>query len=133
MTIRVLLAAMLAFVLPSMVWAFDLQGHRGARGLMPENTLPAFAKALSIGVTTLELDTGVTQDGIVIISHDPSLNPDITRDPDGNWITERPLIKNLTLHALQQFDVGAIKPGSRTAKRFPTKSSQTVRQHQYYG
>src|SRR5450759_3118814 len=50
--------------------AVDLQGHRGARGLAPENTLPAFAKGLEIGVTTLELDTGITRDGVVVISHE---------------------------------------------------------------
>ena len=63
--------------------ALDLQGHRGARGLAPENTLPAFATALSLGVTTLELDTGITKDGVVVIAHDPTLNPDITRDKNG--------------------------------------------------
>jgi glycerophosphoryl diester phosphodiesterase len=50
---------------------FDLQGHRGARGLAPENTLPAFATALSLGVTTLELDTAITGDGVIVVSHDP--------------------------------------------------------------
>ena len=57
--------------------AFDLQGHRGARGLAPENTLAAFATALSIGVTTLEFDAGLTKDGAVVIAHDRTLNPDI--------------------------------------------------------
>jgi glycerophosphoryl diester phosphodiesterase len=63
--------------------AFDLQGHRGTRGHAPENTLPAFERALQIGVSTLELDIGVTADGVVVISHDPFLNPPITRDADG--------------------------------------------------
>lgn len=54
---------------------FDLQGHRGARGLRPENTLPAFAKALEVGITTLELDVGITADGAVVVSHDPVLSP----------------------------------------------------------
>ena len=49
---------------------FDLQGHRGARGLLPENTLPAFEKAIALGVSTLELDVGVSKDGSVVISHD---------------------------------------------------------------
>ena len=60
--------------------AFDLQGHRGARGLAPENTLPAFERALAIGVSTLELDIGVSADGVVVVAHDPALNPAITRD-----------------------------------------------------
>ena len=66
--------------------AFDLQGHRGARGLAPENTLPAFARALSIGVTTLELDAGVTRDGVVVVSHERLLHPDIARDANGRWL-----------------------------------------------
>jgi len=62
------------------VHAFDLQGHRGARGLLPENTLPAFERALDLGVTTLELDIAITSDGVLVIHHDPTLNPNITRD-----------------------------------------------------
>jgi glycerophosphoryl diester phosphodiesterase len=58
---------------------FDLQGHRGARGLMPENTLPGFAKALSIGVSTLELDLAVTRDFQVVVIHDPRFEPKIAR------------------------------------------------------
>ena len=59
--------------------AFDLQGHRGARGIAPENTLPAFAVALTLGVTTLELDTGVSKDGVVVVSHEPMPHPDTAR------------------------------------------------------
>jgi len=66
--------------------AFDLQGHRGARGLAPENTLPAFATALSIGVSTLELDLAMTSDGVLVVSHDRRLNPDHTRGPDGTFL-----------------------------------------------
>ena len=62
---------------------FDLQGHRGARGLAPENTLAGFARALEIGVSTLELDCGVTKDGVVVVSHDRLLSPDHTRDAGG--------------------------------------------------
>ena len=54
--------------------SFDVEGHRGARGLRPENTLAAFGKALQIGVTTLELDTGVTEDGVVVVSHERRLS-----------------------------------------------------------
>ena len=99
---------------------FDLQGHRGARGLLPENTLPAFARALSIGVTTLELDCAITRDGVVVVSHDSTLNPDITRGADGRWITDadQPISK-FTLAELQQFDVGRIDPASQYAQRFP--------------
>ena len=65
---------------------FDLQGHRGARGLAPENTLPAFDKAMALGVDTLEMDLAVTRDGVVVVSHDSRLNPDITRDDHGLWL-----------------------------------------------
>jgi len=65
---------------------FDLQGHHGARGLMPENTLTTFARALEIGVTTLELDTNISKDGIVVIAHDSVLNPYLVGLPDGKWL-----------------------------------------------
>ncbi len=106
------------------VEAFDLQGHRGARGLMPENTLPAFARALSIGVSTLELDTGVTRDGIVVVSHNSKLDKNLTRDKTSKWLAaEGPAINSLTYDEIKIFDVGRIKPGSRYAKRF---SDQTA-------
>ena len=104
---------------------FDLQGHRGARGLRPENTLAAFAHALSIGVTTLELDTAVTRDGVVVVSHDSELNPDITRDGSGQWLTTTgPAIHSLTFAELQRYDVGRTRPGSSYALRFKDQVAQ---------
>jgi glycerophosphoryl diester phosphodiesterase len=112
----ILLAAMLVSV-PAM--ALDLQGHRGTRGLAPENTLPAFATALSLGVTTLEFDTAVTKDGVVVIAHDRRLNHEITKGPDGRYIAvPTPVIRTLTLAELQRYDVGAIDPETRYAKTF---------------
>jgi glycerophosphoryl diester phosphodiesterase len=100
--------------------AFDLQGHRGARGLAPENTLPAFARALAIGVTTLELDAGLTEDGVVVVAHDRRLNPDIVRGTDGRWLVGRTrTIRELTFHELGRYDVGRIRPGSDYSRRFP--------------
>jgi glycerophosphoryl diester phosphodiesterase len=100
--------------------AFDLQGHRGARGLAPENTLPAFAAALSRGVSTLELDTAITRDGVVVVSHDARLNPDITRGPDGRWlIAPTRAVRELTLDGLGHYDVGRIRPGSDYSRQFP--------------
>jgi glycerophosphoryl diester phosphodiesterase len=100
--------------------AFDLQGHRGARGYAPENTLPGFERALALGVRTLELDVGVTRDGVVVIHHDRRLNPDVARGPDGRWIAAPgPLIKDLGFDELQRYDVGRIRPGSEYARRFP--------------
>jgi len=105
-------------------YSLDLQGHRGARGLLPENTLPAFAHALSLGVDTLELDCAITKDGVVVVSHDPMLNPDITRGPDGKWLEqEGPPIWHLTFEELKRYDVGRIKPGSAYGKRFPRQQS----------
>jgi glycerophosphoryl diester phosphodiesterase len=107
-----------------MAQSLDLQGHRGARGLAPENTLRAFATALGIGVTTLELDTGVTRDGVVVISHDSALNPDITRAPDGAWLeAPGPAIHDLSLQALRRYEVGGIRPGSKYAARFPRQTA----------
>jgi glycerophosphoryl diester phosphodiesterase len=110
----------LAMAFTSTAYAIDLQGHRGARGHAPENTLPGFERALAIGVTTLELDVGVTRDGVVVIHHDRSLNPDLARGPDGQWIPPPgPLIKDVSFVELQRFDVGRIRPGSEYARRFP--------------
>ena len=100
--------------------ALDVQGHRGARGHLPENTLAGFEHALALGVSTLELDVGVTRDGVVVIHHDRALNPDITRGPDGQWIAAPPpLIGELSFAELQRYDVGRIRPGSAYARRFP--------------
>jgi glycerophosphoryl diester phosphodiesterase len=121
MRFGVLLAASLLAV-PAM--ALDLQGHRGARGLMPENTLPAFAAALSLGVTTLEFDTGITKDGAVIIAHDRTLNPDITRGADGAYVTAPgPVVRALSLAELKAYDVGTLREGSNYAKTFATQTS----------
>lgn len=97
----------------------DVQGHRGARGHLPENTLPGFAAALQMGVTTLELDVGVTKDGVVVIHHDRGLNPAIARGPDGNWVQHATPIHSLTFAELQRYDVGRLKPGSEYGSRFP--------------
>jgi glycerophosphoryl diester phosphodiesterase len=99
---------------------FDLQAHRGGRGLMPENTLAAFAAALSLGVPTLEHDLGMTKDGVLVVSHDRDLNPDHTRGPDGQFLeTVGPPIRSLTLAELKRYDVGRLKPGTAYAKSLP--------------
>jgi glycerophosphoryl diester phosphodiesterase len=116
----VLLAALVSF--PAQ--AFDLQGHRGTRGLAPENTLPAYRRALEIGVDTLECDMAITKDGVVVIHHDLWLNPDTTRGPDGKWLEARgPAIHELTFEQLQQYDVGRLKPGTDYAKQFPDQQA----------
>lgn len=100
--------------------AFDLQGHRGARGLAPENTIEGFKAALALGVTTLELDLAMTRDGVVVVSHDSLLNPDHTRGPDGRFLSAQgPAIHALTFDELQRYDVGRLKPGTAYATRYP--------------
>ena len=106
----------------SQATGFDLQGHRGARGLLPENTLPAFERALALGVTTLELDVAMTSDGVLVIHHDRRLNPDVTRDAAGRFLEQRgPAIHALTLAELQGYDVGRLKPGTDYARQFPAQ------------
>ena len=100
--------------------AFDLQGHRGARGLAPENTLAAFDRALAEGVNTLELDIALSADGVPVIVHDPALPADMARDAQGQWLrAPTPLIRSLTLAELQAYDLGRVREGSRTARDFP--------------
>ena len=99
---------------------FDLQGHRGARGLWPENTLVGFARAMELGVSALELDCAVSRDGVVVVSHDPQLNPDCTRDARGRFLASAgPPICTLSYAQLQSYDVGRLRPGSAYAARFP--------------
>jgi glycerophosphoryl diester phosphodiesterase len=100
--------------------AFDIEAHRGGRALFPENTLASFANALSMGVDTLELDIGATRDGVLVVSHERGLNPDLARGTDGNYVTPPgiPFVK-LTLEEVKKYDVGQIRPGSAYAAQFP--------------
>jgi glycerophosphoryl diester phosphodiesterase len=97
----------------------DVQGHRGARGHLPENTLPGFAEAERMGAHTAELDVLMTRDGVLVVHHDFRLNPDIARGPDGQWVKDPPPIYSLTFAELQRYDVGRLRPGSEYAQRFP--------------
>ncbi len=98
----------------------EIDGHRGARGLLPENTLPAFERAIALGVDGLEFDIGLTRDGVPVVHHDPALDPDHTRDAGGAWLASPgPLLRDLDLAALSGFDVGRARTGGPTANRFP--------------
>lgn len=104
--------------------AFDLEGHRGTRGLAPENTLAAFRRALQIGVNTIETDMAVTKDGVIVLSHEPFLNPDLVRGPDGRWLSSPgPPIHSLTLVELRRYDIGRTDPSSKYARQFPDQQS----------
>ncbi len=102
--------------------AVDLQGHRGARGLAPENTLAAFDLAIGLGVDTLELDVAITRDDVAVVVHDRTLNPDLVRDARGRWLDGRgPSIRALDLAALRAYDVGRLRPGSAYADAHPAQ------------
>ncbi|MGE0589390.1 MAG: glycerophosphodiester phosphodiesterase [Cyclobacteriaceae bacterium] len=104
---------------------FDVQGHRGARGLKPENTIPAFILALDSGVTTVELDLAVTRDGKLVVSHEPWMSADICLNPAGEEITSKEEksynIYEMTYAEVQQFDCG-----SRGNKRFPEQEKMST-------
>lgn len=104
---------------------FDKQGHRGCRGLMPENTIPAFKKAIELGVTTLEMDAVISNDKKVVLSHEPFFNHEITTRPDGTFINENEErsfnIYEMTYSQIKEFDVG-----SKPHPRFPQQQKLNV-------
>lgn len=102
---------------------FEIQGHRGSRGLMPENTIPAFKKAIDLGVHTLELDVIISKDKKVVVSHDPFFNPNCTTDPSGKFITKenKGNLYQLTYEEIKKHDVGL-----RGNKDFPEQQKMTV-------
>ncbi|MGH1437859.1 MAG: glycerophosphodiester phosphodiesterase family protein, partial [Lewinella sp.] len=107
--------------------SFDWQGHRGARGLLPENTLPAFAHALTYpDVKTLELDIAVTKDQQLVISHEPWMAALICTHPDGNSVTEEEE-KSLIIHQMTLPEVQAFDCGSRGNANFPEQQARIVR------
>lgn len=97
---------------------FDLQGHRGCRGLMPENTIPAMLHALSLGVTTLEMDVVISADGEVVLSHEPFFNHEISQDLNGKPIPEA-AEKSHNLYQLKYHDIKRYDVGLQTHPRFP--------------
>jgi len=100
--------------------AFDMQSHRGGRGLLPENTLAAFENAIRMGTTTIELDIAITSDGIPVVSHDSALSPAYTRDSNGQWLTRHePLIRNMTFAEVQTYDIGRLNPAHSYGREVP--------------
>lgn len=97
-----------------------IHGHRGARGLAPENTLASFQAACALGVDGLEFDVLISADERVVIHHDHQLNPSLCRDSAGAWLKPpTPKIRTLSSAALRAYDVGRAQPDSEVAKRFP--------------
>lgn len=96
----------------------EVQGHRGSRGHMPENTLPSFALAIEAGADVLELDLLVTKDGELIIHHDFYLNKELCTHLDGSAVSSAPLIRSLPLAMIKQYD-----SGRKTNRNFPQQRS----------
>ena len=97
---------------------FDKQGHRGCRGLMPENTLPAMKTALDLGVTTLEMDITFTKDKQAILSHEPFFNHEITTKPGGSFVTEAEE-RSLNIYKMSYAEVKTYDVGMKPHPRFP--------------
>jgi len=125
----IIIAAILLLVLPlhAQMYTpkFDVQGHRGCRGLEPENTIPAFIAALDSGVTTIELDLAITLDKQVIVSHEPWMSAAFCLDPAGKVIKEKDEKKyniyQMTYEEVKLWDVGLKKN-----ERFPEQKKFKV-------
>ena len=115
------LSLLLGMILVSNMEAkvIEVHGHRGARAIYPENTLPAFDYALSVGVDVLELDMGITKDKRIVVSHERHISPEICLDGAGKPIphTQHTLIHALTLEDVKKFDCGSIQNA-----KFPKQS-----------
>lgn len=95
------------------VEGFDIVAHRGGRAARPENTLYAFAYAMEMGVTTMELDVQLTKDGALAVSHNATLHNELVKGPDGLFVTDdRYDIRTMTLEELKKFDLGSLNPAS---------------------
>jgi glycerophosphoryl diester phosphodiesterase len=108
----------------------DLQGHRGARGLKPENTWPAFEEAMRYKMDTLELDTVLTKDKKIVIHHDSETNPVICQNADGTQIQKTSLYE-LTLAELQIFDCGA-KVNPKFPKQMPVPGTKLLSLEEFF-
>lgn len=105
--------------------AFDKEGHRGARGLMPENTIQAMLKGIDLGVTTLEMDLQITKDKKVIVSHDPNFNANITTTPDGKYLGKDEA-KNLLLYKMNYDEIKKYDVGLKPHPDFPRQQKMAV-------
>lgn len=107
--------------------SFDIQGHRGCRGLYPENTIPAFLHAVELGVTTLELDVVISKDRQVVVSHEPWISPEICLAPDGSELAPDEDHSKLNIFQMDFQEIAEYDCGSRTVEAFPDqlKLSQT--------
>ena len=92
---------------------FDFEAHRGGRDARPENTLISFAYAMEMGATTLEMDMQMTKDGRIVISHNPVMNPNIAKGPDGQYVKAGMYdIRTMNLADVKKFDIGTMNPAA---------------------
>lgn len=98
--------------------SFYKEGHRGARGLMPENTIPSMIKAVEVGANILELDVHISRDGQVVVAHDPYMNRSFTLLPSGEEIPQEDA-KKYILHQLDYADIRRFDVGSKYHSGFP--------------
>ncbi|MFL5731047.1 MAG: glycerophosphodiester phosphodiesterase family protein [Cytophagaceae bacterium] len=104
---------------------FDIEGHRGCRGLLPENTVPAFLKALELGVDTLEMDVVITKDHQVLVSHDPYMSHEFCLDPKGKTIP----LEEENSHVIYRMDYKTVSRydcGLKPHPRFPVQKKIPV-------
>ena len=105
---------------------FDKEGHRGCRGLMPENTIPAMLKAIDLGVTTLEMDVVITKDNKVILSHEPWMEKEITTKPDGTYIETQAMAMQFNIYTMDYEEVKTYDVGMKPHPRFPNQQKMKV-------
>jgi glycerophosphoryl diester phosphodiesterase len=101
----------------------QIYAHRAGRGLAPENTLYACQEVLGLGVDFIDFDVGMTKDRQLVATHDVTLNRDLTRNAEGNFVHECPAIFDLTYDQLSTFNVGQINPYTKYASYFPQQKS----------
>ena len=101
----------------------SLIGHRGARGLMPENTMEGFEYILDNDIVAIEFDVLLTKDAVPVITHDFNLSKSITRNAEGDWLLQDgPRISDLTIADLQTFDVGGVDKRSSYGSLYPEQN-----------
>ncbi|MGY9011284.1 MAG: glycerophosphodiester phosphodiesterase family protein [Rhodobacterales bacterium] len=106
--------------------AIRIHGHRGARGVLPENTMAGCRNTLDIGLKVLELDILVTADGIPVVTHYPRLITAATRDQNGMWLSyDSPLIYTMSFDTLQKFDIGGLRADTAYGKKYPDQAFLT--------
>jgi len=101
----------------------EIHGHRGARGLYPENSLPGIREAIALGCDAVEVDVCVSRDNQLMVMHDLELSPDFVRDANGHWLEPGIRVRELTAEQLEDFDIGTLRPGSPYAARFSDQAA----------